>query len=87
MHRLVLMTPPKAFPDEKTGITGYDIDPGPIEGSIRKAVQSLGERYGLQVIDLYALTQDHPEYFDDGVHPNTEGNRVIAGCLKEEIRF
>ena len=87
MHRLVLMTPPKAFPDEKTGITGYDIDPGPIEGSIRQSVHSLGERYGLQVIDLFALTEDHPEYFDDGVHPNTEGNRVIAGYLKEEIRF
>ena len=68
-----------------SGITGYDIDPGPIEGSIRKAVQSLGERYGLQVIDLYALTEGHPEYFDDGVHPNTEGNRVIADHLLKEI--
>ncbi len=84
-HRLVLMAPPKAFPDEKTGIVGYDIDPGPIEGSIRKTVHSLGEKYGLEVIDLYALTEGHPEYFDDGVHPNTEGNRVIADHLLKEI--
>jgi lysophospholipase L1-like esterase len=83
--RLVLMAPPRAFPDEKTGIVGYDIDPGPIEGSIRNTVFSLGEKYGLQVIDLFSLTKDHPEYFDDGVHPNAEGNRVIAGYLAEEI--
>lgn len=84
-HRLVLMTPPEAFPEETTGIVGYDIDPGPIEGSIRQAVFSMGDRYGLQVIDLYALTKDHTEYFDDGVHPNIEGNRVIAEHLEKEI--
>jgi lysophospholipase L1-like esterase len=39
----------------------------------------------LQVIDLFSLTKDHPEYFDDGVHPNAEGNKVIAGYLAEEI--
>lgn len=83
--RLVLMSPPRAFPDQVTGITGYDIDPGPVEGSIRRAVHSLGERYGLQVIDLFALTKDHPEYFDDGVHPNEEGNKAIARFLKKEI--
>jgi len=83
--RLVLMAPPRAFPDQVTGITGYDIDPGPVEGSIRRAVHSLGNRYGLQVIDLFALTKDHPEYFDDGVHPNKEGNKVIAGFLEKEI--
>lgn len=84
-HRLVLMAPPEAFPEETTGIVGYDIDPGPIEGSIRQAVFSMGDRYGLQVIDLYALTKDHTEYFDDGVHPNIEGNRVIAEHLEKEI--
>ena len=34
---------------------------------------------GVECIDLYALTEGHGEYFMDGVHPNSYGNRVIAG--------
>ena len=86
-HRLVLMVPPKAFPEEKTGIVGYDIEDGPIRDTIRAAAYSLGEKYSLQVIDLYALTRDHPGYFDDGVHPGPEGNRAIARYLAQEIRL
>lgn len=84
-HRLVLMTPPKAFPDEKTGAVAFDILDPNIQQEIRPLVFSMGEEYGLQVVDLYALTEEHPEYFCDGVHPNQLGNRVLAERLKEEI--
>ena len=86
-HRLVLVTPPRVFPDEKTGIVGYDIEPGPIQDTVCPTVRSIGEKYSLQVIDLYALTKEHPEYFDDGVHPNIEGNKVIADYLSDEIEL
>ena len=79
------MTPPKAFPEEKTGVIVFEIQDDPIRGKIRPLVFSLGEKYGVQVVDLYALTEDHPEYFGDGVHPNELGNRVIAEHLHKEI--
>ena len=84
-HWLVLMTPPKAFPEEKTGVIVFEIRDDPIRDSIRPLVFVLGEKYGVQVIDLYALTEDHPAYFCDGVHPNEPGNRVIAEHLHKEI--
>ena len=84
-HRLVLMTPPKAFPEEKTGVIGYDIQNEPIRDVIRPLVFSLGQSYELQVIDLYALTEEHPEYFCDGVHPNEPGNRILAEKLVKEL--
>ena len=84
-HRLVLMTPPKAFPEEKTGLVAFDIQNRTIREEIRPLVLSLGEKYGLQVVDLYALTEEHPEYFCDGVHPNLPGNRVLAEHLQKEI--
>ena len=84
-HRLVLMAPPKAFPEEQSGVIPFDIKNEPIRDSIRPLVFSLGEKYDLQVIDLYALTEEHPEYFGDGVHPNELGNRVIAEHLQREI--
>ena len=86
-HRLVLMTPPRAFPEEKTGVVAFDIENEPIRDVIRPLVFSLGQKYELQVIDLYALTEEHPEYFGDGVHPNGLGNRVLAEYLQEQIRL
>lgn len=86
-HRLVLMTPPKAFPEEKTGVVAFAIDNEVIREQIRPLVFSLGEKHSLSVIDLYALTEEHPEYFIDGVHPNAPGNRVIAEQLYRELKL
>ena len=87
--KVVLMVPPKAFPEEKTGVVAFDIDDTVIRDRIRPLICSLGERYSLPVIDLYAQTENHPEYFCDGVHPNIAGNRFIAdtvyGILKEDL--
>ena len=41
---------------------------------IRKAAEDLG----IPCVDLYTLTENHPEWFWDGVHPNKDGNRAIA---------
>ena len=84
-HRIVLMTPPMAFPEEHSGIIAFDIENLPIRDVIRPLVCALGKQYGLQVLDLYALTRNHPEYFVDGVHPNENGNRVIAEHLSQKL--
>ncbi len=84
-HRLLLLVPPRAFPEKKTGVVAFDIVNGTIRDSIRPIVLSVGDRYGLEVVDLYALTETHPEYFDDGVHPNAIGNRAIAEYLYQRL--
>ena len=86
-HRLVLLAPPKAFSKAKTAKVPYDIDDGLIRGTIRTTVFAIGEKYDLQVGDLYSLTEDHPEYFLDGVHPNKQGNKSIAEYLYGTLSF
>lgn len=53
-----------------------------IGGEIRNLVPDIAEQSGCGTLDLYALTQDHPEYFVDGIHPTEEGYALIAadGC-------
>ncbi len=41
-------------------------------------IRTAAEELGVTCIDLRSLTQDHPEWFWDGVHPNAEGNEAIA---------
>lgn len=80
-HKLVLMTPPRAFPQEKTGEIPFKIDNGPISGPIRSTVLETAEARGVPCVDLYDFTREHPEYFADGVHPNRLGNEKIADHL------
>ena len=49
-----------------------------IGGEIRNLVPDIAEQSGCGTLDLYALTQDHPEYFVDGIHPTEEGYALIA---------
>ena len=57
-----------------------------IGGEIRNLVPDIAEQSGCGTLDLYALTQDHPEYFVDGIHPTEEGYALIAQMVADQIR-
>lgn len=84
-HRVALMTPPRAFPEEKLGIIPFEIDDDVIRDRICPLVRALSADYALPLVDLYAWTEGHPEYFIDGVHPNTIGNRAIGEYLFRQL--
>ena len=79
------LLPPKAFPG-KLGVVDFIIKDEVIHDEIQPILRRLAEEENVPVIDLYAFTEGHPEYFDDGVHPNVLGNRKIAEFLAEELR-
>lgn len=80
-----LMAPPEAFPLEDGKII-YGIDNGVIQGEIRETVRAVAEETGAGLIDLYAVTENHPEYFKDGVHPNETGYALLAETVADRIR-
>ncbi len=84
--RVILMVPPRCFPDSKSGVVLFEIVPDNIDSQITEIVTRTAEKLGLQVIDLYGHTSGHPEWFADGVHPNAEGNRAIAEYIAENIK-
>ncbi len=81
--QVVLMQPPKVF-------TEYDYSNSKISNSVIKnqiynIVKNVGDELGCKVIDLYSLTENHSDWFTDGVHPNEEGNRIIGEYIYSEI--
>jgi uncharacterized repeat protein (TIGR01451 family) len=46
--------------------------------SVIPCIERVANELGLPIIDVYAPLLNHPGYFFDGVHPNSEGARVIA---------
>lgn len=41
-------------------------------------IEEIADELGLPIIDVYSAMEGHPEYYLDGVHPNSEGASVIA---------
>ena len=83
--RVFVLKCPKAVPKEGTDLVVYDILEENIE-KILPIIERTAARLGIQVIDLFQLTDGHPEWFADGVHPNEEGNRQIASFIAPFIQ-
>ena len=82
--KVVLMTPPSCFADA-SGVVGYNIDPVNVDGPVYRTVCETAAELDLALIDLHAFTAGHPEWFDDGVHPNYEGNRALAEYIWKNL--
>ena len=48
-------------------------------------VQQVAEQLHLQTINVYAPLLNHPEYFPDGLHPNSDGAAIIAQTVYKAI--
>ena len=87
--KLFVMAPPWTFVLPGQTDVVCDIQKQVLTEEIYPTVLRLAKEHDVQVIDLYPLTEGHTEYFGDGLHPNKQGNRVIAeyicGQIREEI--
>ncbi len=53
---------------------------------VNEAITELAEEYNLELVDTYALTKDHPEYYKiDGIHPNKDGAKAMAEAFYNQI--
>lgn len=77
-----VMIPPRIYLEQDGG----NCDDATVGGELTEAVNQIATELGIEVIDLYTLTTDHPEWFPDGLHPNAEGNRAIAELINEKIK-
>lgn len=81
---IYIMSPPEAFPGEDGNVI-YGIRNDIIHDEIGRIVREVAGETGVHMIDLYAVTEDHPEYFYDGVHPNKEGYAIMAQAIYEQL--
>lgn len=71
--QVYIMTPPCIY------VTGEgNCDNEVVRDEIVPILGRVADVTGAQLIDLYTLTEGHPEWFADGLHPNAEGNKAIS---------
>ena len=79
-----LMIPPAAFgTDSKPAL--YGIRDDIIRDNISSIIKRQARLRNVGLVDLYEITEDHPELFADGIHPNANGNKVIAQFIYEVL--
>lgn len=83
---IYLMIPPKAYPGDE-GVIIYGIRDTIIRDEVGEIVRDVAKEKGIGLIDLYSVTEHHPEYFKDGVHPNQQGYEVIAEEIYRQIKL
>jgi acyl-CoA thioesterase-1 len=49
-------------------------------------IQQVAAEEGLKTIDVYTPLLNHPEYFTDGVHPNSQGVQIITDTIYDAIK-
>lgn len=79
-EHVTVMQPPKAFVQPGKIAEEYFIK----DQNVQKICEIIGEtaqELSIQVIDLYHFTENHPEWFGDGIHPNRAGNQAIAAYI------
>jgi len=50
------------------------------------AIRSVAAAKATPIIDIHALTQNHPEYYHDEIHPNDVGYAAMAATVESAIK-
>ena len=82
--KFILMTPPHAYIAEGKDSIAFDIHEEYLDEAA-EIVTRIGEEYDIPVVDIRLFTEDKPEWFVDGIHPNNEGYKVITQYIYDSI--
>lgn len=85
--KVYICTSPKAFylDDKTAGGAEFGIQPKIVD-KIVKIQNEVAKERGYYVIDIYELSKNNPEWFEeDGIHPTLEGASGIANAVAEQI--
>jgi lysophospholipase L1-like esterase len=48
-------------------------------------IRQVANQTGSRLIDVYSATENYPEFFPDGIHPNDAGAQVIANTIYKAL--
>jgi lysophospholipase L1-like esterase len=77
--RIYLVKPPPIY-ENKLELSGTNL-----QEDVLPSIEQVANEFSLPVVDVNSALTDHPEYFADGVHPNSEGAMVIANEIWEAL--
>jgi lysophospholipase L1-like esterase len=77
--QIYIVLPPPIFSNS------LDLNATTFNQQIIPGIQQVAGSLSLSIIDVYSPLINHPEYFSDGVHPDTQGAEIIANTIYQAI--
>ena len=72
-------------PEQTTGESTYFVQENIIK-IVNEVVREIAEEYEYNLIDIYSVTKEHREWYNDYVHPEAEGAKAIAKEIYANIK-
>ena len=82
-ENVVFLLPPCVYPADGD-IASFGMSVEKLD-EVRTILTEVCASKGVAIVDLYAVTVDHPEWFPDGVHPTADGNKAIAEAIYDTL--
>ena len=81
-----LMRSPYCYSLDGSDVAEYDIQPAVVADELGGIVDKVASETGVEVIDLYQLTEDQDELYTDGIHFNADGYKLIADEVYSNLK-
>ncbi len=78
---ILLVKPPPIYPNS------LELSDENLENNVVPSIEQVAQDLNLSTVDVNSALQNHPEYFDDGVHPNNDGALAIASEISDALDF
>jgi lysophospholipase L1-like esterase len=78
--QIYLVKPPPVLEND------FNISSTVLAEEVIPKIEQVAAELNLPIIDLYTPVLNHPEYYLDGVHLNSEGAQVIADLIYQAIK-
>ena len=81
-----LMRSPYCYSLDGSDVAEYDIQPAVVADELGGIVEKVAAETGVEVIDLYQLTEGQDELYTDGIHFNAKGYELIADEVYSNLK-
>ncbi len=78
-QQIILVKPPPIYSNN------LELNGSSLQNNIIPLIEEVANNKSLPVLDVNAAMMNHPEYFVDGVHPNSDGALTIATEVSQAI--
>ncbi|MCR5581350.1 MAG: hypothetical protein K6F66_07155 [Pseudobutyrivibrio sp.] len=81
-----LMRSPYCYASDGGEIAEYDIQTSVVAEDLGAVVDRVAKEAGVQIIDLYSVTEGQDELYTEGIHFNEHGYDLMADTVEEAIK-
>ncbi|SFO10507.1 Lysophospholipase L1 [Pseudobutyrivibrio sp. JW11] len=81
-----LMRSPYCYSLDGSDVAEYDIQPVVVADELGGIVDKVAAETGVEVIDLYGVTEGQDELYTDGIHFNAKGYELIADEVYSNLK-